>query len=117
MKRSSKTQKQAGCTGRRLSHFSVSSVQFSSAPVTLTPAESNLQRFPAHAPHIRGVKGPRTRRAGDAQPIESNWQRLCSLFVFSLLVDRYLLSSSFRSQKFHISNNRSKGQELMATYI
>ena len=36
------------------------------APVTPTPIESNLLRSPAHAPHIRGLKGPRTRRAGDA---------------------------------------------------
>ena len=33
--------------------------------MTPTPIESNLQRSPAHAPHIRGMKGSRTRRIGD----------------------------------------------------
>ncbi len=36
------------------------------APVTPTPIELNLRRSPAYAPHIRGLKGPRTRRAGAA---------------------------------------------------
>ena len=34
--------------------------------MTPTPVDLKLQRFPAHAPHIRSLKGPRTRRAGDA---------------------------------------------------
>ncbi len=29
--------------------------------MTPTPIESNFQRPPAHAPHARGVKGPRMR--------------------------------------------------------
>jgi hypothetical protein len=34
--------------------------------VTLMPIESNFQRSLAYAPYIRGLKGPRKRRAGDA---------------------------------------------------
>ncbi len=33
--------------------------------MTPTPIESNLQRSPVHAPHIRGMKGSRTRCADD----------------------------------------------------
>ena len=45
------------------------------APETPTPIESNLQRSPAHAPHIRGVKSHGRNAPVTPTPFESNLRR------------------------------------------